>query len=147
MAAIRNTKGLNMRLTRFSNEPKREPSLSSRAKAANYATEWNIFPNGINDQNALSHRNFRLHCRAALFVLSGYASEEVGQSAALQKGNRRGRTRSEQMSSGLPLKAETFVQCSRHVSNVPTSDTKRNHVCQERSSADSVCPSTGLGWL
>jgi hypothetical protein len=86
MAAIRNTKGLNMRLTRFSNEPKREPSLSSRAKAANYATEWNLCPNGINDQNALSHRNFRLLHRAALFVLSGFASEvEVGQSAALQE--------------------------------------------------------------
>ena len=41
---------------RFSNEPKLESSLSSRAKAANDTT-------ATNDQNALSRRNFRLHCR------------------------------------------------------------------------------------
>jgi hypothetical protein len=79
MAAIRNTKGFGYAAqATFSNEPKREPSLSSRAKAANYATEWNIFPNGINDQNALSHRNFRLHCRAALFVCPDMPQRKLG---------------------------------------------------------------------
>jgi hypothetical protein len=60
------------------------------------------------------------------------------------------RTSGEQMSSGLPLKAKTLVQCSRHVSNVPKSDIgrdrKTNPVCQEPSSADPVCPSVSDGF-
>jgi hypothetical protein len=38
------------------------------------------------------------------------------------------RTQCEQMSSGLPLKAD-IAQCSRHVSNVPIGDIETNSAC------------------